>query len=523
MTGMSGVNIIEWVRQGIAAIFAVVETPVLVYFLLINTSYLVLILFAAAAFVDHARRSEHSGRAEAVRSRLLQGVTLVVPAYNEEAGIVTAVQSMLSLRHPNHEVVVIDDGSTDATFDALVRAFDLVGVDREIPQDVPVVAEILGVYVPDDGRTRLTVVRKENSGKTEAVNTGINAAVEPLVAIVDADSVLDPDALVNVAAPFAEDPVRTVATGGVIRAANGCRIIDGRVVDIGMPRSWLGRIQVVEYLRAFLLGRSGWSRLRCLILISGAFGMFRRDVLVSVGGLDRGSIGEDFELVMRLHREMERQGRDYRIEFVAEPIVWTEVPTTLRVLRAQRRRWHRGLWEVLWKYRSMVFNPRYGRIGVLVLPWFWAFELLAPVIELVGLLILVVGLAVGVVDPGYALLYMSVAYGYALLVNLASLAIEELTFHKYPRWGDLGLAVVSSVLENFGYRQLTAWWRCEGLVAGIRRSRHVWGTMTRSGFESSSSSSPQSAAPSSVSSSGSSAVSSSGRSVSVSPTKGESA
>lgn len=478
------------VREVVAAIFAAVETPILVYFLLINTSYLVLIVCAAAAFFEHMRRSEHSGRAEAVTSRLLQGVTLVVPAYNERAGIVTAVQSMLSLRHPRHEVVVVDDGSTDGTFEAMCDAFDLVGVDREIPQDVPVAAQILGVYVPSDGRTRLTLVRKENSGKTEAVNTGINAASEPLVAIIDADSVLDPDALVNVAAPFAEDPVRTIATGGVIRAANGCRIVDGRVVDIGMPRSWLARIQVVEYLRAFLLGRSGWSRLRCLILISGAFGMFRRDVLVAIGGLDRGSIGEDFELVVRLHREMVAQGRDYRIEFVAEPIVWTEVPTSLKVLRAQRRRWHRGLWEVLWKHRSMAFNPRYGRIGVFVLPWFWVFELLAPVIELLGLVLLAVGLAVGVVDPGYAALFMTIAYGYALLVNLASLAIEELTFHKYPRWRDLGLAVVSSVLENIGYRQLTAWWRCEGLVAGVRRSRHVWGTMTRTGFASGSSASP---------------------------------
>lgn len=471
------------IATAVGAIFEVIAVPVLVYFLVINSSYLVLMACAAADFTRHLRRMEHSGRLDAVSSRLAPGVALIVPAYNEEAGIVPAVQSMLSLRHPRHEIVVVDDGSTDQTFARLVRAFDLVGIDREVPQDIPVAAEILGVYVPEDGRTRLTVVRKVNSGKTDAVNTGINAATEPLIAIVDADSLLDPDALVAVAAPFAEDPVHVIATGGVVRAANGCTVVDGRVVAIGMPKSGYARIQVIEYLRAFLLGRSGWSRLRCLILISGAFGMFRRDILVQIGGLDTGAIGEDFELVMRMHRLMRDADRPYRIEFVAEPIAWTEVPTSAKVLRSQRRRWHRGLWEVLWKYRTMLFRPRYGRIGMVVLPWFWVFELLAPAIELAGLILLAVGLAVGVVDLGYAALFMAVAYGYALLVNLASLTIEELTFHKYPRWRDLEHAVVASVAENFGYRQLTALWRTEGLWQGIRGGKHVWGTMTRSGFD----------------------------------------
>ncbi|GMA38695.1 glycosyltransferase family 2 protein [Mobilicoccus caccae] len=475
-------SVADVLREPMTVLLGVIGPPMLLYFFAINTSYLVLVLLAASEFLAHLRRSAFSGRAEAVSSRLAPGVSLIVPAHNESAGIVMAVQSLLSLRHPRHEVVVVDDGSTDDTFEQLRARFDLVEVAREVPRDIPVPVEVSSVHVPDDGVTRLAVIRKPNSGKTDAVNTGINAAVEPLIAVVDADSILEPDALIAVAEPFAEDPVRTIATGGVIRAANGCTVVDGRVVEVGMPRQWVGRIQVVEYLRAFLLGRSGWSSIDALVLISGAFGMFRRDILVEIGGLDRDCIGEDFELVVRMHRHMRDAGRPYRIRFVAEPIAWTEVPTSLRVLRSQRRRWHRGLYEVLVLHAGMLFRPRYGRIGFLALPWLWLFELVVPVLEIVGITIVLLSLAVGVTNLEFALFFLLVTYGYALLVNLASMTIEELSFHKYPRWKDLGVAIVASVLENFGYRQLNVWWRCEGLVQGLRRGTHEWGTMTRAGF-----------------------------------------
>ena len=327
--------------------------PIVVYFLLVNSSYLVLILLAGSSSVRHTSWIQTGGRREALGGRLTPGVSVIMPAYNEAATIVQAVQAMLSLRYPRHEVVVIDDGSKDETIARLTEAFDLVEVDRPIPGDVPVQAEVRSVAVPRDGRTRLVVVGKENSGKADAVNVGINAATEALIAIVDADSILDPDALLVVSQPFADDPVRVVATGGMVRVVNGCSVVAGRVTSVRMPASWLARIQVVEYLRAYLLGRTGWSRLGALILISGAFGVFRRDVLVEVGGLLEGSLGEDFELVMRLHKRLRDQGRDYRIVFVAEPICWTEVPVTIGVLHRQRRRWHRGLWETLWAYRTM--------------------------------------------------------------------------------------------------------------------------------------------------------------------------
>ena len=472
---------LEGLRSAVVWVMDVTSVPILVYVLLINTSLVVLIVLAYLEFRAQERRRQTAVVWQG--AGLAPGVSLLVPAYNEEAGIVTAVKSFLTLRYPRHEVVVVDDGSTDATFERLREAFDLVEVPRELPHEVPIRARVLGVHVPRDGRTRLVVVRKENSGRSEAINVAINAATEPLVAMIDGDSILEPDGLLHVTRPFADDPTRMVATGGAIRPVNGSRVIAGRIVRVEMPPSWLPRIQLVEYLRAFLLGRTGWSRLGSLILISGAFGLFRRDVVVEVGGLDPNSIGEDFELVMRIHKRLRDEGRDYRIEFVPEPVSWTEVPVTAKVLRNQRRRWHRGLWETLWAYRSMLFRPRYGRVGWVALPYYWLFELFAPLLELFGIVIVPLALLLGVVNIPFAILFLVLAYGYAVLVTLAAMLVDEWAFHKHDRWQALGLTVAASVLENIGYRQATVWWRLEGWWASLRGKKHVWGVMTRTGFD----------------------------------------
>jgi cellulose synthase/poly-beta-1,6-N-acetylglucosamine synthase-like glycosyltransferase len=474
-------RLVEPLRGVVVWLMDVTSVPVIVYFLLINTSYLVLIALGALDFRSYLRGRKTT--VDTLGGELTPGVSLLVPAYNEEAGIVTSVKALLSLRYPHHEVVVVDDGSQDATLARLVEAFDLVELPREVPRDIPFRAEVRGLYVPRDGRTRLVVVSKDNSGRSEALNIGVNVANEPLVAMIDADSILEPDALLRVAKPFADDPTRVVATGGTIRPANGCRVVAGRIVDVRAPRTWLPRIQLVEYLRAYLVGRTGWSRFGGLILISGAFGLFRRDVLVDVGGLDPTSIGEDFELVLRIHRRMRDRGSDYRVEFVPEPVSWTEVPSTLKVLRNQRRRWHRGLWETLWQYRGMLFRPRYGRIGGVALPYYWLFELIAPLLELYGLVVVPLALLLGVVNIPYAVLFLAVAYGYAIFVTLAAMALEEWAFHRHERWRDLGVSLVASVLENVGYRQLTVWWRLEGWWASLRGKKQVWGVMTRTGFD----------------------------------------
>jgi cellulose synthase/poly-beta-1,6-N-acetylglucosamine synthase-like glycosyltransferase len=470
----------EAVRQ----LLFVTDWAIFAYFVALNSSYLVLIGLAGMEFARHLRRQPFAGGDDMFRSPLTLPVSLIVPAYNEGAGIVAAVQAMTALRYPRYEIVVVDDGSTDDTFERLREQFDLVEVPRVVPGEVPYRSQVLSVHVARDHPETLTVVRKTNGGKSDALNVGINLSRHPLVCMVDADSVLDPDALLAVAKPFGDDPLRVAACGGVVRIANGCTVVGGRVVDVRMPRRWLLRIQVVEYLRAFLMGRTGWSRLGGLVVISGAFGIFRRDLVVRVGGMAYDTIGEDAELVVRLHHHLRERGEDYRVIFVAEPVSWSEAPASLRVLGRQRRRWHRGIAEILRKHRGMIVNPRYGRIGLIALPYYVVFELFAPFIELAALVLVPLGLWADAVDLEFAWRFALVAYGYGLLVSLVALVIEEVSFHRYPRWSDLWRGVLAAVLENFGYRQVLAVWQVAGAASAWRGRQAVWGSMQRQGFDS---------------------------------------
>ena len=455
---------------------------VLVYFLVLNTIYLALTGLATVELVGYFRRRSFAADEAVFANPMTPSVSVVVPAHNEELGIVDSVRAMLALTYPDHEVVVVDDGSTDTTFARLEQVFDLAEVPVVVPQLVPTTGAVLSTHVPRDG-SALLVVRKASAGsKADANNTGINAASRELVCMVDADAVLEPDALLRVVRPFVDDPVRMVATGGTIRAINGSQIDHGRVAEARIARSWLARVQVVEYLRSFLLGRAGWSRLQGLLIISGAFGLFRRDLMVAIGGYQHGSMAEDADVVARMHQRLRGERRPYRIEFVTHPVCWTEVPETFQTLGRQRRRWSRGLAELLWSYRGMIGNPRYGRIGTVVMPYFLLFECLGPVIELIGIAALLGGVAFGVIDTSFALLFALVAVGYGVFLSAAAITLEELSYRRYRRVRDFAAMAAASVFENLGYRQLHAWWRLRGLLLAIRGREAVWEPMARVGF-----------------------------------------
>jgi cellulose synthase/poly-beta-1,6-N-acetylglucosamine synthase-like glycosyltransferase len=308
----------------------------------------------------------------------------------------------------------------------------------------------------------------------------VNAATSPLICCVDADSILEPDGLVAAVRPFVERP-ETVGAGGIIRVANGCRVDKGHVVQVALPRNRLAMFQTVEYFRAFLAARTGWSAVNGLLIISGAFGVFRRTAVVEVGGFAPDSIGEDFELCVRLHRKARDARRAYRLEFVPDPVCWTEVPTRLRQLGGQRNRWHRGLVDTLWRHRRMIGNPRYGAVGMLSLPFFVAFEFVGPFIEILGYVTVVVSLALGVVNVEFALVFFAVAVLSGVLLSLAAVLLEDLAFRRFERERELLRLVAYSVAENFGYRQLMTGYRVRGFFAYLRGNK-AWGEIRRVGF-----------------------------------------
>jgi len=449
------------------------------YFAVLNVTYIAFTALAWRSITAHLRGRRFSGVNEALASPLTPPVSVLLPAYNEEAGIAEAVHSLLALRYPEHEVIVVNDGSTDGTVARLAEEFDLVPVGKALRESVDT-RTVRGTYV-SRREPQLWLIDKENGGKSDALNAGLSAARYPYVCAVDADAILEEDALLRVAKPIIDDPNLVVAAGGIVRIANGCTVERGQVLDVRLPKSRLATFQVIEYFRAFLVGRVGWSRLKSLLIISGAFGLFRRETVEAVGGWRTDTVGEDAELVVRMHRHLRERDEDYRIEFVPDPVCWTEAPESLRALSRQRRRWQRGLAETLWRHRSMLARPRYGALGMVALPYFVLFELVGPIFELASFVLLPAAYLLGMLDTSILVAFAAVAVLLGILLSVAALALEEFSFRRHTHGLEVARMLAYAVLENFGFRQLVDWWRLRGLWDVVRR-RKGWGDMRRKGF-----------------------------------------
>ena len=464
-----------WVARAIQGFNAFV----LAYFLALNISYIVLFFISLREVLTFLRRTFFSDYQQILRSDMTLPISMICPAHNEEKTIVDTVRSLQMLNYPEFEIIVVNDGSRDQTLERLLQAYDLRRVDRVYKRSLPtksVRALYASPMVPN-----LIVVDKENGGKADALNCGINLSRYPLFSSMDADSVIEDDALLKAVKPFMEWPEETVAVGGIVRCANGCTVHEGRVTHIALPRQLLPVFQVVEYLRAFLSGRLGWSALRGLLLISGAFGVYRKSAVVDVGGYDSSTDTEDLELVMALHAVYRERKKPYRIVFVPDPVCWTEVPGNWKMLRRQRNRWHRGMLQSLSRYRRMMFNPRYGLMGLVVLPYFLIFETMGPFIETLGYISVPLAWALGLLNTKFFLLFFVLAVAFGVFLSVAAILLEEISYRRYPSWSDLWKLLFCGVAENFGFRQVLAVFKIQAFWEYLRGLRR-WGKLERVGF-----------------------------------------
>ena len=453
---------------------------IIVYVAIINSIYFFLMILGFFALRRYHARLTPEARDMLLKSPLVPEISVIAPAHNESMTIRESVKAMLKLTYPNHQVIVVNDGSKDDTLDILIDEFHLYRSART-PSGPLDHKPIRAIYESRDP-IRLLVIDKENGGKADSLNAGLNLARSPLVAAVDSDSLLEPDSLLQAVKPFMEDPEGTLACGGMIRVVNGCDVQHGRVTRISTGSSIIALFQSIEYLRAFLGGRVALSFLNSLLIISGAFGIFRRDAVLASGGFAVKTVGEDMELVVRLHRQWREKKAKYWIRYVPEPVCWTEVPETIKILRRQRNRWQRGTVESISLHKKVLLRPKYGLMGMFACPYFALFEMFGPAVESAGYICTGLGLAVGIITREVAILFFVVSVLFGIVLSTSAVVLEEFTARRYSRSIDIARLFVVAILENLGFKQLMTYWRTRGLIDGLK-GKTGWGAMERKGFQ----------------------------------------
>ncbi|MDV6168472.1 glycosyltransferase [Flavobacterium sp. DG1-102-2] len=455
---------------------------ILAYAIMIMSSYLILAYLSARELREYLKRNSFVDYEVMLSSEYAPAMSLIAPAYNEAATIKENVRSLLSLNYSNYQVIVVNDGSKDDSMEVLISNYDLIPAEFTYSEQIET-KKIKGVYVSRNAAfKKLVVVDKENGGKADALNVGLNIAANPYVVCIDVDCILDKDSLLKLAKPFLESHgKRVIATGGVVRIANQCVIVDGRLVEVHIPDKMLPRIQVLEYLRAFLLGRMAWERLDGLLLISGAFGAFDKEIAILAGGYNTKTVGEDMELVVRMRRYMLENKQPYTVSYIPDPLCWTEAPESADIFKKQRSRWMRGTIETLQIHRKMFMNPKYKLLGMVSVPYWTFFEFLAPFIEFAGIVITIVFVVLGLLNWHHFLLLLLFVYCFAVTFSILALYTEERTYHKYRKRTDFAKMIVAALVEPIYFHPLTVLSALKGYIEKIR-GKKSWGEMTRKGF-----------------------------------------
>lgn len=451
-----------------------------------NFIYIYQIPFAWRELKEHSQYLDTQAAWEMLTSGSnLLPISILVPAYNESKNIIDSINSLLSLQYPDFQLIVVNDGSKDDTLEILKASFHLKPTIRAVNSLPFKHAHINQVYTssafPD-----LIVVDKSNGGKADAINAGLACCHTPLFCVMDADSILEPTALINAVRPFIESPTNIVAVGGTVGIANGCDIENGQITKFGLPKKFLPRVQVVEYTRAFLMARLANSRAGTLTLISGAFGIFRHDIVSDLGGFDTTTVGEDMEMVVRLHHHLKAKKIPYEMRYVPDPVCWTEAPESLKILSRQRVRWQRGALECLSRHKGMMLNPKYGRLGMVTLPSIFIIDVIGPIVELLGYFLIPFFALTGLLNINFLFAYMALVFVFGIFLSTTAVLLEQSELERFSGPGDLLKLTATAIVENFGYRQICNWWRIKGLFKHLTGKKAVWEPMERVGLSNSS-------------------------------------
>lgn len=452
---------------------------IIFYMVLVILVYSLMLLFAVFHFRKGLKVDKYVMDENNLDMLYSKPVSIIVPAYNEELGVVDTVSSLLSLQYPQFEIIIVNDGSQDGTKDAAIKHFEMIKVDRSVRTILPT-KPVVDIY-ESTVHPNVILVNKVNGGKADALNVGINISNFPYFCSIDGDSILETTSLLRVMDPIIASNDQVIAVGGSVRIANNFDIQMGTIMSTAISNNPVVIMQIIEYIRAFFMGRIALSQYNLVLIISGAFSVFSKKWTIKAGGYSTDTIGEDMELVVRLHRYVREHKLHKRIEFVADPVCWTEAPDNLTDLRKQRRRWHQGLLGSLWMHRKMTLNPKYGNIGLIAFPYFWLIEFLGPLIELGGYIYIIVSFMVGNLFLESAIIMTALFVFYGAVLSACSILLEAWSLNSYPRVRDITKLMLFSLTETFWYRPLTILFRLEGIWNYLRKYND-WGQLKRQGL-----------------------------------------
>ena len=455
----------------------------LVFSTVLFTMFSIMGYLSARSSIHYRNKNSFGDLSKVMASPLAPSITIIAPAYNEGMTIVENVRCLLSLKYVNYEVMVVNDGSKDDTLEKLINAFTLEKTDFTLDPNWKS-KPVRGIYKSTQKSfSKLTVIDKENGGKSDALNTGVYLSENRYVGCIDVDCLLQPDALLHVVKSFAQrSKKRVIAVGGVIRVANSCIISGGNLEEINLPKNWLAKFQLLEYTRSFLLGRMAWGRIDSLLIISGAFGFFDREIALAVGGYDTNTVGEDMEIVFRMRRYMHDENLPYTIEYIPDPLCWTEVPESLEVLVKQRDRWSRGNLETLKKHKDMFFNPKYGRLGMLSYPYWFFYEWMSPILEFLGFFSIILFYMLGILNWEFFLAITLAIYTFSVMFSFYAILWDVYSYNQYRRTKDILTLMFCALVEPIVFHPIVVWSAIKGNYKKLFNIKSGWGAMTRKGF-----------------------------------------